>query len=306
MSAVAIILCLHRLFRLLQYVTVTQMHLQMLVLKPYELWWPVGYGKQTMYTFTIELIPDEITSDSHCSSSCHEAKAQQDIDDGEDALLLGCLHSPQHQGRDLLNSDFGDKCSDVAQGTGTDSNWCCASHSKDCKRSDCPKEAFSHDDESKHERQDQDSSCMLDAANYDKCQCNGSPQQQSSGFPNASHDDGACSSTSKPATGGASACHCSSSSSAQPAQRCSLNQGSHSHDQDTHSPSQQAGRGRASADGESSGAHWGGEHAMVLQRRVGLREVELRREKLPDGETFEFVVNGVPVYAKGELDTMCQ
>lgn len=46
---------------------------------------------------------------------------------------------------------------------------------------------------------------------------------------------------------------------------------------------------------------WGGEHAMSVTRWIGLREVELRREKLEDGESFYFIVNGVPIYAKGDL-----
>ena len=64
-------------------------------------------------------------------------------------------------------------------------------------------------------------------------------------------------------------------------------------------------------DGEDGGnwdeySRWGSQHATVVTRRIGLRKVELRREKLQDGEGFFFMVNDIPIYAKGEgLLSLC-
>jgi len=50
----------------------------------------------------------------------------------------------------------------------------------------------------------------------------------------------------------------------------------------------------ADADGAGAGAT-----RAVADQRTGLRSVELRREKDAWGRSFEFVVNGIPVFAKG-------
>lgn len=153
------------------------MCLQMLILKPYELWWPVGYGNQTMYTFIIELIPEGQGSDEDSPSSSIKT--------------LGYSNGSKAQQH---KQDLG------WQGT-RDLGW-----------------------------QDERS---------------------------------------------ATSCG-----------------------QDTDARKQAMGTEAGCGWGPEK-ANWGDAHAMKIHRRVGLRDVELRRQQLPDGESFEFVVNGVPIYIKG-------
>ena len=269
---------------------ITGMCLQMLVMKPYELWWPVGYGNQTMYTFTIELIPDDTTSAGNSSSSCHEAAPQQDADSCMDGQSKGCLNPPQYS-RDPLSSHPGDKCWDAAPGAKSDMAACHVGLESEQQRSGYIQESFSHHSQRVHEHEHQGTSCLPNAALCGEMNRRSTAQQRSRCFPHsADHGNDGCSSTSKPSMDAAGHCPPGSSGDAAQQDDCCL--------QD------QAGPGQAQSGASTPGPHWGGEHAMVLQRRIGLREVELRRKKLPDGETFGFVVNGVPVYAKGELPDM--
>ncbi|KAL0023786.1 hypothetical protein WJX77_005013 [Trebouxia sp. C0004] len=153
---------------------------QMKLSKPYELWWPVGYGKQKMYTFTISVEPTSLVFTKPAESSQH------------------CGSRPPHM-------QFGTSNASAVAAAANDSEKLLHQYSSN-----------------------------MHVTNRSK------------------HGDGT-----------------------------------------------DDGNGRRFTVKDGDYTRYGSQHATVITRRIGLREVELRTEELEDGESFVFMVNGVPIYAKG-------